>query len=161
MHRTHFVIASCVYVLLDFGVSDVSAILQVQTYCTGFIHNLMLNELLNLSHKCAVVRGDVASIRINNCNMALTVNFVDKTPTHNTHLCSTVCPQARIAQLTRLAQGPARLWCDPCLIHCCSLTCLSPRARHLPHSLFLLPRHKNTQHNRNNTIDLQDTTRTS
>ena len=35
--------------------------------------------------------------------------------------------------------------CVACLIFGC-LTCLSPRALHLPHSLFLL-RHKNTQHN--------------
>ena len=28
------------------------------------------------------------------------------------------------------------IWCVPCLIHGC-LTCLSPRALHLPHSLFL------------------------
>ena len=31
--------------------------------------------LLNLSRQCAVVRDDVVSIRINNCNMAQTVNF--------------------------------------------------------------------------------------
>ena len=30
--------------------------------------------------------------------------LVDKTPTHNTHLCSTVCSQARNAHTTRLAQ---------------------------------------------------------
>ena len=86
---------------------------------------------------------------------------VDKTPTHNTHLCSTVCSQARNAQTTRLAQGPAQelqchlcalekslvIWCVSGLIHGCCLTCLSLRALHLPHSLFLL-RHKNTQHNR-------------
>ena len=34
----------------------------------------------------------------------------------------------------------------------CSLTCRLPRAHHLPHSLFLPPQHKNTQHNRDNTI---------
>ena len=33
-----------------------------------------------------------------------------------------------------------------------SRTCLSPRAHHLPHSLFLPPPQQNTQHNRNNTI---------
>ena len=31
------------------------------------------------------------------------------------------------------------------LIFCCSLTCRSPRAHHLPRSLFFLPQHKNTQ----------------
>ena len=35
----------------------------------------MLNELLKLFRKCAVVRDDVASIRVYNCNVALTVNF--------------------------------------------------------------------------------------
>ena len=35
---------------------------------------------------------------------------------------------------------------------CCSLTCRLPRAHHLPQSLFLLPLHKNIQHDRNNTI---------
>ena len=54
----------CVYVLLDFGVSDVSANLNIQTYRTGFIDNLMLNELLKLSRRCAVARDDVAAIRI-------------------------------------------------------------------------------------------------
>ena len=34
-----------------------------------------LNELLNWSCKCAAARDDVASIRIHNCNTALTVNF--------------------------------------------------------------------------------------
>ena len=32
-----------------------------------------------------------------------------------------------------------------CLTLCCSRTCRLPRAHHLPHSLFLLPRHQNTQ----------------
>ena len=40
------------YVLLYFGVSDVGATLQIQTYCTEFVHSLILNELLNLSRKC-------------------------------------------------------------------------------------------------------------
>ena len=39
-----------------------------------------------------------------------------------------------------------------CLTHCCSLTCRSPRAHHLPHSLFVPPLHQNMQHNRDNTI---------
>ena len=41
----------------------------------GSLNNLLLNELLNLSRKCAVVRDDVASIRVYNCNVALNVNF--------------------------------------------------------------------------------------
>ena len=44
-----------------------------------------------------------------------------------------------------------------CLTLCCSLTCRLPRAHHLPHSLFLLPRHQNTQHNRDNTIISKNT----
>ena len=50
------------------------------------------------------------------------------------------------------------------VIRCCKwftrcwwLTCRSPRAHHLPHSLSLLPRHKNTQHNRDNTIYSKNT----
>ena len=61
--------------LLDLGVLDVCAILQIQTYCTKFLDNLLLNELLNPSCKCAVVGDDVASVRVYNCNMALAVNF--------------------------------------------------------------------------------------
>ena len=60
--------------LLDFCVPGVCAILQIRTYCTRFIDNLLLNELLNLSCQCAVVKDDVASIRVYNCNIALTVN---------------------------------------------------------------------------------------
>ena len=63
------------YVLLDVGASDVGATLKIQTYCTGLVDILILNELLNLSRKCAVERDDVASIRSYNCNMTLTVNF--------------------------------------------------------------------------------------
>ena len=37
---------------------------------------------------------------------------VDKTPTHKTHLCGTVCSQARTAQLMRLAQ---ELHCHLCV----------------------------------------------
>ena len=85
----------------------------------------------------------------------------DRTPTHNTHLCSTVCSQARNAHH---ALGSSHTDCSlifvrlerichlvrTCLTLCCSLTCRSPRAHHLPHSLFFSPRHKNTQHNRYN-----------
>ena len=75
MHRTQFLIASCTPVLLDLGVSDVGAILKLQTYCNRFIDNLILNELLNLSRKCAVVMDDGAFIRIHTCSMDHTVNF--------------------------------------------------------------------------------------
>ena len=34
-----------------------------------------LNELLNVCRKHAVVKGDVASVRVCNCNVALTVHF--------------------------------------------------------------------------------------
>ena len=47
------------------------------------------------------------------------------------------------------------IWCVPCLILGC-LTCLSPRALHLSYSLFLL-RHKNTQHNRYNKSNSENT----
>ena len=91
----------------------------------------------------------------------LTTVCVDRTPTNTAHLCSTVCSQARNAHTTRLAQelhchlcAPEKnliIWCVPCLILGC-LTCRAPRAHHLPHSLFLLPRHRNTPCNRDNTI---------
>ena len=74
MHRTQLLIASSVNVLLDSCVSDVGTILKIQTYCTRFTDDLMLNELLNLSCKCVAGEDDVASLRIHNCNMALTVN---------------------------------------------------------------------------------------
>ena len=91
-------------------------------------------------------------------NSRKSTGVVGSTPTHNTHLCSRVCSQARNAHATRLAQelqchlyAPEKnpvIWCVACLILGC-LTCLSPRALHLHHSLFL-QWHKNTQHNRYN-----------
>ena len=41
---------------------------------TKFLDNLLLNELLDLFGKCAAVK-DVASVRVYNCNVALTVKF--------------------------------------------------------------------------------------
>ena len=89
----------------------------------------------------------------------------DRTPTHNKHLCSTVCSQARNAHTTRLAQelhchlcAPEKslvIWCVTCLILGC-LTCLSLRALHLPHSPFLL-RHQNTQQDRYNKSNSENT----
>ena len=49
------------------------------------------------------------------------------------------------------------IWCCTCFTLCCSRTCRLPWAHHLPHSLFLLPRHKNTQHNRYNTVTSKNT----
>ena len=43
-----------------------------------------------------------------------------------------------------------------CLTLCCSRICFVPRAHHLPHSLFLLPRHQNTQCIQDNTNLLQE-----
>ena len=40
---------------------------------------------------------------------------------------------------------------------CYSLTVRLPRTHHLPHSLFFLPRHKNTLHNLDNTIIFKNT----
>ena len=74
MHRTQLFVVSCLYVLLEFGASDVGTTLKIQTYCTRYIDDLILNELLNLSCKCDAVRDDVASIRIQSCNVALTSN---------------------------------------------------------------------------------------
>ena len=48
---------------------------MIQTYCTGFTDHHIVDELLNLSRKCAVVRDDVASIGIYICEMAITVSF--------------------------------------------------------------------------------------
>ena len=84
---------------------------------------------------------------------------VDRTPTHNTHLCCTVCSQARNAHhalgsshadcsviFARLKRNCHLVLHMPHLL-LLTLTCRLPRAHHLPHSLFLLTRHKNTQHN--------------
>ena len=69
---------------------------------------------------------------------------VDRTPTHNTHLCSTVCSQARNAQLTRLAQDQEFhcLLCASeknlviwCVAHVSSLV-VSPASHH-EHFIFL------------------------
>ena len=78
---------------------------------------------------------------------------MDRTPTHNTHLCSTVCSQAQNAHH---ALGPSQTDCSVIFVRlksichlvriCLPLTCRLPH--HLPQSLFLLLRHKNTQHNR-------------
>ena len=55
------------------SVPDVCAILKIQTYRIKFFDNLHLNEFLNLSHKCAVVKDEKASVREHNCNVALSV----------------------------------------------------------------------------------------
>ena len=61
--------------------------------------------------------------------------WVDSTPTHKTHVCSTVCSQARTAQLMRLAQ---ELHCH----HCAPKQVLSSRVTHVS---SLLPHTENTQ----------------
>ena len=75
MHRAQLSVASRAPVLLDFGVPDVRTILWIQTQCTRFLDSHLVNELLNLSRKHAVVRDDVASVRACNCNVALPANF--------------------------------------------------------------------------------------
>ena len=84
----------------------------------------------------------------------------DRTPL-TTHICAIQSVHKRGTHRTRLAQELhnifvrlkriSHLVCT-CLTLCCSRTSLAPRAHLLPHSLFLLPRHQNTQHSRDNTI---------
>ena len=58
LHASNITVDRFVYVLLDFCVSDVGAVLETPRYCTRFI--LILSELLNLSCKCAVIKDYVA-----------------------------------------------------------------------------------------------------
>ena len=78
-----------------------------------------------------------------------------------THICAVQSVHKRGTHTTRLAQvtriAVSSLCASTCLTLCCSLTCRAPRAPHLPHSLFLLPPHKNTQHNRDNRIISKNT----
>ena len=108
--------------------------------------------------------------------------FLERTPeidgecrqyTHKHCTCSAIQPvHKRGTHITRLAQGPTWLSnCSvifvrlkrvchlvrTCLTLCCSRICLVRRAHHLPHSLFLLPRHRNTHYNRDNTIYSKNT----
>ena len=46
-------------------------------------------------------------------NSRKSTGSVDRTPTHKTHLCSTICSQARTAQLMRLAQELHCYLCAP------------------------------------------------
>ena len=88
------------------------------------------------------------------------------------HIRAVQSVHRRGMHITRLAQGPTRsriafhlcapekslvIWCAACLILCCSFACRFPRDHHLPYSLFLLPRHKNTQHHRCNMINSEST----
>ena len=88
------------------------------------------------------------------------------------HICAVQFVHKRGTHTTPLAQRPIRLqnciiifvrlkevWSSdvPCLILGCCLTCLSPRTHHLPHSLFFLPLHKNTNYNRYNMINSENT----
>ena len=88
-----------------------------------------------------------------------TSHLVQYTHKHCTLQRSTVSSQARkahawlrncIVLLVRLKRI-CRL-VRTSLTLCCSFTCRAPRAHLLPHSLFLLPRHQKTHHNRDNTI---------
>ena len=94
--------------------------------------------------------------------------------THKHRTYSAVQPvHKRGTHITRLAQGPARLKnCSVIFVRLkivlssgvlhmsiigCCLTCRAPRAHLLPHALFLLPRHRNTHYNRDNTIYSKNT----
>ena len=77
------------------------------------------------------------------------VQFVHKRGTHTTRLAQ------ELHCHLRAPENHLVIWCVPCLILGC-LTCLSPRALHLPHSLLLL-RHKNTKHNRYNKSNSENT----
>ena len=83
-----------------------------------------------------------------------------------THICAVQSVHKRETHRTRLAQELHNILvrlkriCHlvrTCLTLCCSLTFRLPRAHNLPHSLFLLPRHQNTQHNRDNAIISKNT----
>ena len=89
---------------------------------------------------------------------------VDSTPINTAHTAqySLFASVERIARawlkncITSLcAPKESVIW--TCLTLCCSLTCRSPRAHLLSHSLFLLPRHQNTHYNRDNTIYSKNT----
>ena len=78
-----------------------------------------------------------------------------------THICAVQSVQKRGTHRTRFAQELHNIFARlkrichlvrTCLTHCCSLTCRLPRANHLPHLLFLLPRHQNTHFIGDNTI---------
>ena len=78
------------------------------------------------------------------------VQSVHKRGTHRT----------RLAQELHYIFVRLKRTCHPvrtCLTLCCSLTCRLPGVHHLPHSLFLLPRHQNKQNNRDNTIYSKNT----
>ena len=79
------------------------------------------------------------------------VQFVHKRGTHITRLAQVT----RIAVIFALQKSLVVWWCT-CLTLIGCLTCRLPRAHHLPHSLFLL-RHKNTQHNRYNMNNSENT----
>ena len=92
-----------------------------------------------------------------NNHRSVLVCFADRTPTHKTHLCSTVwsqrAPHTQCAWLKTQHDLQASLclkvsvviWCVTCLIHGCSLTRLPPWALPLLH-LPILPHNEKTQH---------------
>ena len=88
--------------------------------------------------------------------------FVDRTPTHNTHVYSTVCSQARDAHH---ALGTSHTDCSVIFVR---LKRICHLVLHLSHPLLFshltssssftrLPRHQNTQHNRDHTTYSKNT----
>ena len=84
------------------------------------------------------------------------VQFVHKRGTHITRLAQGSKSMRDLHFIFVRLKMSLVIWCVACLIPDCCLTCFSPRAHHLPHSLFL-PRHKNTQHNRYNQSNSENT----
>ena len=95
------------------------------------------------------------------------IDGVCRQDTHSQHTYSAVqSVHKRGTHRTRLAQELHNIFvrlkriCHLVRTHltlCCCLTCRLPRAHHLPHSLFPLPRHQNTHYNRDNTIYSKNT----
>ena len=91
---------------------------------------------------------------------------VDRTPTHNTHLCNTVCSQARNASHalgSRIAVSSLCAWKESVIwsAHVSPVVALSPTVYH-EHIIFLIQhffllRHQNAHYNRDNTIISKNT----
>ena len=96
-------------------------------------------------------------------NSRKSTRCADRTPTDDTHLCSTVCSQARNAHHAMVSrESPSTI----CISSLCAWKESSHLvwymshlwlSHHLPQSLFLLPRHQNTQHNRYNKSNSENT----
>ena len=125
--------------------------------CPKFIHPVAcqyatttVTEMMSQTRELKAKVNPMASTRLDSCMRSPYTTFhrvqstahqpiphvVDRTPTHDTPLCSTVCSQARNAHTKRLAQelhchlcAPEKslvIWCVSCLIHGRSLTRLPP-----------------------------------